>query len=151
MCAYVLVSQLCRLFATPQIVACQAPLSTGFSRKEYWSGLPFLLQELFLTQGSNLSCLHWQADSLPLSHQGGPSVQFSCSVLSNSVTPWTAACQVSLSITNSHSLLKLMYIQSVMPSNYFILCHPLLLLPSIFPSIRAFSSESAFHIRWPKY
>ena len=102
---------------TPWTVACQAPLSTGFSRKEYWSGLPFLLQELFLTQGSNLSCLHWQADSLSLSHQGGPSVQFSCSVLSNSVTPWTAACQASLSITNSWSSPKLMSIGSVMPSN----------------------------------
>ena len=66
-------------------------------------------------------------------------------------TPWTAARQASLSITNSRSLLKLMSIQSVMPSNYLILCHPLLLLPSIFPSIRVFSSESALCIRWPKY
>ena len=66
-------------------------------------------------------------------------------------TPWTAACQASLSITNSKSLLKLISIESVMPSNYLILCHPLLLLPSIFPSIRVFSSESALHIRWPKY
>ena len=67
------------------------------------------------------------------------------------VTPWTAACQASLSITNSGSLLKLMSIGSVMPSNYFILCHPLLLLPSIFPTIRVFSNDSALHIRWPKY
>ena len=67
------------------------------------------------------------------------------------VTPWTAACQVSLSITNSWSLLKLTSIESVMPSNYLNLCHPLLLLPSIFPSIRVFSNESALHIRWPKY
>ena len=66
-------------------------------------------------------------------------------------TPWTVACQVSLSITNSRSLLKLMSIESVMPSNHLILCHPLLLLPSIFPSIRVFSNESVFHIRWPKY
>ena len=66
-------------------------------------------------------------------------------------TPWTAACQASLSITNSQSLPKLMSIESVMPSNYFILCHPLLLPPSIFPSIRAFSNESVLHIRWPKY
>ena len=66
-------------------------------------------------------------------------------------TPWTAAFQVSLSITNSQSLLKLMSIESVMPSNHLILCHPLLLLPSIFPSIRIFSSESVFHSRWPKY
>ena len=67
------------------------------------------------------------------------------------VTPWTAACQASLSITNSQSLLKLMPIESVMPSNHLILCHPLLLPPSIFPSIRVFSSESDLHIRWPKY
>ena len=67
------------------------------------------------------------------------------------VTPWTAAYQVSLSITNSQSLLKLISIESVMPSNHLILCHPLLLPPSIFPSIRVFSNESVLHIRWPKY
>ena len=66
-------------------------------------------------------------------------------------TPWTALHQASLSITNSQSLLKLMSIESVMPSNHFILCHPLFLLPSIFPSIRVFSDESALCIRWPKY
>ena len=66
-------------------------------------------------------------------------------------TPWTAARQASLSITNSRSLLKLMSIESVMPSNYLILCCPLLLLPSIFPSIRVFSNESVLCIRWPKY
>ena len=76
---------------------------------------------------------------------------FSCSVVSNSVTPWTAACQVSLPITNSWSLLKLMSIRLVMPSNHLILCHPLLLLPSIFPRIRVFSNESVLCIRWPKY
>ena len=64
--------------------------------------------------------------------------------------PWTAAHQASLSITNSQSLLKLMSIKSVMPSNHLVLCHPLL-LPSIFPSIRVFSNESVLHIRWPKY
>ena len=67
------------------------------------------------------------------------------------VTPQTSACQASLSITNSQSLLKLISIESVMPSNHLILCHPLLHLPSIFPSIRVFSSESALPIRWPKY
>ena len=67
------------------------------------------------------------------------------------VTPSTAARQASLSITNSRRLLKLMSIESVMPSNHLILCHPLLFLPSIFPSIRVFSNESALHIRWPKY
>ena len=66
-------------------------------------------------------------------------------------TPWTAAHQASLSITNFLSLLKLSSIESVMPSNHFILCKPLLLLPSIFSSIRALSNESALHIRWPKY
>ena len=71
--------------------------------------------------------------------------------MSNSATPWTAACQASLPITNSWGLLKLMSIEFVMPSNHLILCHPLLLLSSIFPSIRVFSNESAFRIRWPKY
>ena len=66
-------------------------------------------------------------------------------------TPWTAACQASLSITSSWSLLKVMSIESVKPSNHLILCHSLLLLPSIFPSITVFSNESALHIRWPKY
>ena len=67
------------------------------------------------------------------------------------VTPWTAACQASLFITNSHSLLKLMSTEWVMPSNHFILCCPLLHMPSIFPSIRVFSNESVLRIRWPKY
>ena len=66
-------------------------------------------------------------------------------------TPRTAACQASPSITNSQSLLKFMSIESVMPSKHLILCHPLLLLPSIFPSIRVFSNEFVFQIRWPKY
>ena len=66
-------------------------------------------------------------------------------------TPWTAAHQASLSITNSWSLPKLVSLELVMPSNHFVLCHPLLFLPSIFPSIRVFSNESVLHIRWPKY
>ena len=78
-------------------------------------------------------------------------VQFSHSVVSDSETPLTAAHQASLSITNSRSLLKLMSIEPVMPSNHLILCCPLLLLPSIFPSIRIFSNESALCIHWPKY
>jgi len=85
----------------------------------------------------------------------GRTVQFS-SVHSLSpirlfVTPWTAARQASLSITNSQILLKLMSVESVMPSNHLILCRPLLLPPSIFPSIRVFSNESVLCIRWPKY
>ena len=67
------------------------------------------------------------------------------------MTLWTLACQASLSITNSQSFLKLMSIESVMPSSHLILCCPLLLLPSIFPSIRVFSNELALHIRWPEY
>ena len=67
------------------------------------------------------------------------------------VTPWTAACHASLSITNSQSLLKLMFIKSVMPSNHLILCRPLLLLPSVFPRMRVFSNELVLCIKWPKY
>ena len=78
------------------------------------------------------------------------SVQFSHSVVSNSETPWTAAHQASLSITNSQSLFRLMSIESVMAPNHLILCCPLLFLPSVFPSIRVFSNESVC-IRWPKY
>ena len=76
---------------------------------------------------------------------------FSRSVVPDSATPWSTALQASLSITISQSLLKLMSIQSVMPSNHLILCRPLLLLPSIFPSIGVFSNESVLLIRWPKY
>ena len=98
-------------------------------------------------QSSGLSATPWTvAHQAPLS-----SVQFSCSVISDSVTPWTVAHLASLSITNSQSLLKLMFIASVMPSNHLILCHPLLLLPSVFASIRVFTNESVLHIRWPKY
>ena len=77
-------------------------------------------------------------------------LQFSCSVMSNSVTPWTAARQASLSITNFQSIPKPMFIELVMPYNHLILSCPLL-LPSIFPSIRVFSNESALRIRWPNY
>ena len=79
------------------------------------------------------------------------SVQFSCSVMSDSATPWITARQASLSITNSQSSLKLMSIESVMPSSHLILCRPLLLLPPIPPSIRVFSNESTLCMRWPKY
>ena len=79
------------------------------------------------------------------------SVQFSRSVVSDSATPWIAACQASLSITNSWSLLKLMPIELVMPSSHLILCRSLLLLPPILPSIRVFSNESTLLMRWPRY
>ena len=87
-----------------------------------------------------------------MSNQAGATrIQFSCSVMFDSVTPWAAARQASLSITNSRSLLKFMFIESVMPSNHLILCSPLLLPPSVFLSIKVFSNESAIRIRWPKY
>ena len=79
------------------------------------------------------------------------SVHFSHSVMSDSAASWTAACQASMSITNSQSLLKLTSIESVLPSNHSLLCHPLFLLLSVFPSIRVFSNQSVLHIRWPKY
>ena len=89
------------------------------------------------------SVICWLLSSVQFS-----SVAQSCLTLS---TPWTTACQASLSITNSRSSPKIMPIKSVIPSNQLILCHPLLLLPSIFPSIRVFSNEPALRIRWPKY
>ena len=80
-----------------------------------------------------------------------PLLLFSQSAMSDSTTPWTAACQASQSLTVSRSLLKLISIESVIPSNHFILCQSILLLPSIFPSIRVFSNQSVLHMRWPKY
>ena len=79
------------------------------------------------------------------------SAQFSCSVVSDFMTPWTTVFQDSQSINNSQSLLKLIYIESGMPSNHLTLCDPLLLLYSIFPSIKVYSNELVLHIRWPKY
>ena len=91
-------------------------------------------------------------DSIIIAVRQPASVQFSSlSCVRLFATPWTAACQASLSITNSRSSLRLISIESVMPSNHLILCRPLLLLPSIFPSIRVFSSESALRIRWLKH
>ena len=92
----------------------------------------------------------WISWASSLSFTTYPSVQ-SLSHVKLFVTPWTAACQASLSITNTQSLLKFVSIQFVMPSNHLILCCPLLFLPSIFPSIRIFSNESTLCIRWPKY
>ena len=118
-------------------------------------GCHFLFQGIFQTQRLSLCLLHWQTDSLCLSHQENPSVsiQFS-SVAQSSLTlcdHQTAAHQASLSITNTQSLLKLMSIELVMPSNHLIFCHPLFLLPSVFPSIRIFSNDSVLPIRWQKY
>ena len=130
------------LFATPWIAARQASLSITIS----WS--------LVLYVWWNLSKDHFPPYSrmisfgkvnvimiaVGISHMLG--MKFSHSAVSNSATPWTAAHQASLSITNSWSWLRLISIESVMPSNHLILCHPLLLSPSIFPSIRVFSNES---------
>ena len=108
--------------------------------------------------GTSVSCLSWTGRrgmiSSPLVPPGKPSMPFvvqSPSRVWLFATPWTAGHQASLSLTISWSLPKFMTIESMMPSNHSILCHPLLLLPSIFPSIKVFSNESAFHIRWPKY
>ena len=107
-------------------------------------------------------CAQWgHSEEVPISKSGRESLVSSVSQFSQSVqllsrvrlfvTPWTVAHQASPSITNPQSLLKLMFIESLMPSNHLTLHRPLLLLPSIFPSIRVFSKQSALHIRWPKY
>ena len=138
-----------------------------FSRPEYWSGKPFpspgdLPNHRHQTQVSHIAGGFFSQ----LSQKGSPIItminskyacfsQFSSIQLLSHVqlfaTPGTTAHQTSLSITNTRSLPKLMSIESVIPSNRLILCRPLLLLPSIFPSIRVFSNESALHMRWPKY
>ena len=106
------------------------------------------------TQGSLRNCIIW-GDRMELRAKRQWSalkckVQFSHSVRLF-ITPWTSARQASLAITNSRSLSKLMSFELAMPSNHLVLCHGILLLPSIFPNIRLFSNESALHIRWPKY
>ena len=130
-----------------------------FFSQEYWSGLSFSSPGDLPNPGIELGSPALQADSLPFESPGKPSYLLLCNQFSSVqslsyvrlfATPWTAARQASLSIMNSLSLLKLMSIESVIPSNHLILCHPLLLLPSIFPSIRVFSNESALRIRWPK-
>ena len=122
----------------------------GFSRQEYWSGLPCPSPGDLPYPGIKPGSPTWQADSLLSEPPGISSVQ-SLSHVWPFATPWSAACQASLSITNSRNLLKLMSIELMIPSNHLLLCHPLLLLPSIFPSIRVFSNESVLRIRWPKY
>ena len=147
-----------RLFATPWTAAYHAPPSMGFSRQEYWSGLPFPSPGDLPDPGIEPRSPTLQADTLTSEPPGKPLcyLPFSDSVQSLSVvwlfvTQRNAALQASLSITNSRSLFKLMLIESMMPSNHLILCCPILLLPSVFPSIRVFSNELALHIRWPKY
>ena len=130
----------------------------GILQQEYWSGLPYPPTGDPLYSGMELASLTspalaggffttsttWEAQSLQFSSVQFISVAQSCSLFA---TSWTAALQASLSVTNSWSLLKLMSIESVMTSNHLILCRPLLLLPSIFPSIRVFSNESVLCIR----
>ena len=115
------------LFEAPWTIACQAPLSVEFSRQEYWSGLPFPNPGDLPDPGMEPGSPALQADSLPSVSQ---SVQ-SLSRVQLFVTPWTAARQASLSITNSRSLPKPMSIELVMPSSHLILCRPLILLPSL--------------------
>ena len=115
----------------------------------------FLLQGIFPTQRSNLGLLHCRQILYQLNNLQSSKLQFSSVQLLSLVqlfaTPWIAARQASLSITNSRSLLKLMSIESVTPSSRLILCHPLLFLPPIPPSIRVFSNESTLSMKWPKY
>ena len=147
------------------MAAHQAPPFVGFSRQEHWSGLPFPspIQESEKWKWSRSvmsnSATPWTA-AYRLLHPwdfqdkstGVGSVQFSSATQSClTATPWIAAHQASLSITNSQSLLKITSIESVMPSSHLILCRPLLQLPPIPPSIRVFSNESTLHMRWPKY
>ena len=131
-----------------------------FSRQEYWNGLPVpspgdlpnpgiklaSLMFLALAGGFFTASAIWEAPK-----RGHFSSVQLLSHVQLSATAWTAAHQASLSITNSQNLLKLMFIESVMPSNHLFLYCPLLLQPSIFPSIRVFSNESVLRIRWPKY
>ena len=140
----------------------------GFPRQEYWGGLPFPSLVELPDPGIKSGSPALQAESLLSELPGKPNVvlhifngflysiiQFSSvqllSLVRLSATPWIAARQDSLSITDSRSLSKLMPIESVMPSSHLILCRPLLLLPPIPPSIRIFSNESALCMRWPKY
>ena len=112
----------------------------------FWEALIRSYSVTMAVFGDNFGCHNWK----PLTAYRGQ-VQFSCSVVSDPVIQWTAACQASLSITNSQSRLKLMSFVSVTPSNHLILYHSFLLPPSIFPSIRVFPSELVLSLRWPKY
>ena len=134
------------LFATLWTTEFQASLSITNSR----SLLKLMSIESVMPSNHHLLLCH-PLLLLPSIFPSISSVQFSCSFMSDSATPWTVPCKPSLSITNSQSSLKIMSIELMMPSNYLILCHPLLRPPSIFPSIRLFSNESALCIRWPKY
>ena len=112
----------------------------------------FQLSHPYMTTGKTTALTRWNfvgkvMSLLFIMLSQFSSIQFNCSVVSDSATPWTAACQASLPITNSQSSLRLTSIESVMPSSQLILCHPLLLLPPIPPSIRVFSNESTLRMR----
>ena len=144
-----------RIFETPWTVACQAPVSMGFPSQEYWSGCYFFLQGIFLIQGLNPRLQHllnWKADFFTIEPSGKPPLWHIviAQLLSHVqlfVIPWTAACQAPLPFTISQSLLRFMSIESVMLSNHLILCYPLFLLPSLFPSFRVFSDKLTLCIR----
>ena len=133
---------------------CQASLSMGCPRQEYWSGSPFPTPGNLPNPETELTSAALAGGLFSTESPGKPLDKDCCSqslsCVQLYVTPWTATCQAFLSITVSWSLLKLMNIESVMPSNHLILCCHLLPL-SIFPGIRVFSKESVICIRWPKY
>ena len=148
------VTQSCQTLCDPMNCISPGPSIHGIFPATYWSGQPFpsprdldtIVTEIVPFSEQTYVC--WR-DRIVREFGMDMSVQ-SLSHIRLFVTPWTAASQASLSITNSWSLLKLMSIEMVMPSNHLILCHSLLLLPSIFPSIRVSSNESVLRIRWPK-
>ena len=135
-----------QLFATLWTIACQAPLSTGFSRQEYWSRLPFPPPGDLADPGTKPAFLMSPALADRFFTIQFSSVQ-SLSCVRLPATPRIKACQASLSITNSRSSPKVMCILSAMPFSHLILCRPLLLLPPIPPSISVFSNESTLHIK----
>ena len=114
-----------------------------------WAWTSETFNQIITKASSIYSILYPETDYYPIFNRFSSVQSLSCVQLF--ATPWTSACQASLSITNSWNLLILMSIKSVMPYNHLIPCHPLFLLPSIFPSIRVFSKASVFRIRWPKY
>ena len=136
-------------FVTPWTVACKLLYPWGFPGKNTRVGCHFLLQEISWTQRLNSCLLNWQANSLPLSHLGSLYVyfQFSCSVMSNSATPWTAARQASPSITNSRSLLKLTSIELVMPFNISSSVIPFSSCLKSFPASDSFPTSQFFTSR----
>ena len=149
---------MCKLLCVCDLMDSSPPgsLSMGCPKQECRSGLLFPPPEDLPDPGIENACPAISGVFFNNEPTGNPINSKFSSVQSLShvrlfVTPGTAACQASLSITKSRNLLYLVSIESVMPSNHLILCHPLLLLPSIFPSIRVFSNESVPRIRWPKY